>query len=51
MHNLKVIRSDIKSFQNKIRQRNSDIDIKAFEFLDNKNRDLIQKKEKFEKEK
>ena len=51
MHNIKEIRSNLKNFENKIRQRNSDIDIEVFQNLDNKNRNLIQKKEKLEQEK
>ncbi len=51
MHNLKDIRSNIESFENRIRQRNSDIDLKTFQNLDNKNRNLIKKKEKLEHEK
>ena len=51
MHNLKEIRSNLKSFEDKIKQRNSDIDIKALQNLDGKNRNLIQKKEKLEQEK
>ncbi len=51
MHSLKEIRSNLKNFENKIKQRNSDIDIKALQNLDSKNRNLIQKKEKLEQEK
>ena len=51
MHNLKEIRSDFKNFEDKMKQRNSYIDIKALQDLDNKNRNLIQKKEKLEQEK
>ena len=51
MHNLKEIRSNLKNFEDKIKQRNSDIDIKALQNLDSKNRSLIQKKEKLEQEK
>ena len=51
MHNLKEIRANLKNFENKIKQRNSDIDIEALKFLDNENRNLIQKKEKLEQEK
>ena len=51
MHNLKEIRSNLKNFEDKIKQRNSDIDIKALQNLDSKNRNLIQKKEKLEQEK
>ena len=51
MHNLKEIRSSLKNFEDKIKQRNSDIDIKTLQNLDGKNRNLIQKKEKLEQEK
>ena len=51
MHNLKEIRFNLKNFENKIKQRNSDIDIKALQNLDSENRNLIQKKEKLEQEK
>ena len=51
MHNLKEIRSNLKNFEDKIKQRNSDIDIKALQNFDGKNRNLIQKKEKLEQEK
>ena len=51
MHNIKEIRSNLENFENKIKQRNSDIDIEVLQNLDNKNRNLIQKKEKLEQEK
>ena len=51
MHNIKEIRSDLKNFENRIKQRNSKIDIENLQNLDSKNRNLIQKKEKFEQEK
>ena len=51
MHNIKEIRSNLKNFENRIKQRNSDIDIEVLQNLDNKNRNLIQKKEKLEQEK
>ena len=51
MHNLKEIRSNLKNFEDKIKQRNSDIDIKVLQNVDGKNRNLIQKKEKLEQEK
>jgi seryl-tRNA synthetase len=51
MHNIKEIRSNLKNFEDKIKQRNSDIDIKALQNMDGKNRNLIQKKEKLEQEK
>ncbi|MAH02985.1 MAG: serine--tRNA ligase [Candidatus Pelagibacter sp.] len=51
MHNIKEIRSNLENFENRIKQRNSDIDIEVLQNLDNKNRNLIQKKEKLEQEK
>ena len=51
MHNIKDIRSDLKNFENRIKQRNSEIDIKVLQTFDRENRDLIQKKEKLEQEK
>ena len=51
MHNIKEIRSDLKNFENKIKQRNSEIDIKVLQTFDRENRDLIKKKEKLEQEK
>ena len=51
MQNIKEIRSNLKNFENRIKQRNSDIDIEVLQNLDNKNRNLIQKKEKLEQEK
>jgi len=51
MYNLKEIRSNLKNFEDKIKQRNSDINVKALQNLDGKNRNLIQKKEKLEQEK
>jgi len=51
MYNLKDIRSDLKNFENKIKQRNFLVNIQDLQNLDNKNRNLIQKKEKLEQEK
>jgi len=51
MHNIKEIRSNLKNFENSIKKRNSEIDIEVLQKLDNKNRNLIQKKEKLEQEK
>ena len=51
MYSIKEIRSNLKNFENKIKQRNSAIDIEAIQKLDNENRNLIQKKEKLEQEK
>ena len=51
MHNLKEIRKDFKTFKELIQNRNIDIDIENLKKLDELNRELIQKKETFEKEK
>ena len=51
MHNIKFIRKEPELFLKKIKQRNADLDLTAFLDLDKKNRELIQKKEKFEQEK
>ena len=51
MHNLKEIRKDFKTFKKLIQNRNIDIDIENLKKLDELNRELIQKKESFEKEK
>ena len=51
MHNLKEIRKDFKTFKELIKNRNVDIDIENLKKLDDLNRELIQKKESFEKEK
>ncbi len=51
MHNLKEIRKDFESFKKAIEKRTVDIDLNKLKELDVKNRDLIQKKESFEKEK
>ena len=51
MHNLKDIRKNIELFEKKIKERNSDIDLKLLIKLDKENRELIQKKEKLEQEK
>ena len=51
MHNLKEIRKDFKTFKELIQNRNIDIDIENLKKLDELNRELIQKKESFEKEK
>ena len=45
MHNIKEIRSDLKNFEKKIKQRNFEIDIETFQNLDTENRNLIQKKD------
>ena len=51
MHNLKEIRKDFESFKKKLLNRNINIDFENLKKLDEKNRELIQKKEGFEKEK
>ena len=51
MHNLKDIRKNIKLFEKKIKERNSNIDFKSLINYDQENRVLIQKKEKLEQEK
>ncbi len=38
MHNIKEIRSNFENFENRIKQRNFDIDIEVLQNLDNKNR-------------
>tara|TARA_Y100001970_G_scaffold264476_1_gene351133 strand:+ start:198 stop:1445 length:1248 start_codon:yes stop_codon:yes gene_type:complete len=51
MHNLKSIRENPKLFKKKIQDRNVTVDVNNLLLLDNKNRELIQKKEKLEQEK
>ena len=51
MHNIKDIRENLKNFEKKMLERNIQIDINEIKNLDIKNRELIQKKENFEKEK
>ena len=51
MHNLKDIRKDFDSFKKSIKKRNIIIDIEQLKKLDEINRELIQKKENFEKQK
>ena len=51
MHNLKLIRENPDLFIKKIADRNVDVDIKKLLLLDQKNREIIQKKEKLEQEK
>jgi len=46
MHNLKSIRKNPDFYKKKLDQRNTNIDIKNLLKLDEKNRNLIQKKEK-----
>ncbi len=51
MHNLKDIRKNTDLFEKKIKERNSNADIKSLIKYDKDNRELIQKKEKLEQEK
>ena len=51
MHNLKEIRKDFENFKKLLQNRNINIDMESLKKLDEKNRELIQKKENFEKEK
>ena len=51
MHDIKIIRKNPELFSKKILERNSKFDLKNFNALDIKNRNLIQKKEKLEYEK
>ena len=51
MHSLKEIRKNFELFERKIKERFSAIDLKSLISLDKENRELIQKKEKLEKEK
>ncbi len=51
MYNLKEIRKDFKAFEEALKTRNVNIDFENLIKLDKKNRELIQQKEGFEKEK
>jgi len=51
MHNIKLIKKDADNFLKKLSHRNANIDIKKILNLDEKNRELIQNKEKLEQEK
>jgi len=51
MHNLKEIRKNFDNFKKLLEKRNVNIDFEYLKKLDWENRDLIQKKENFEKEK
>ena len=51
MHNLKEIRKDFDVFEKSLKKRSIDIDFEKIKDLDEKNRELIQKKEALEKEK
>ena len=51
MHNIKDIRNNLIDFENLIKTRNVNLDVKHLADLDVKNRKLIQEKELLEKEK
>ena len=51
MHNIKEIRNDFNRFKDQLKSRNIDLDINNLKELDEKNRNLIQKKETLESEK
>ena len=51
MHNIKEIRKDFDNFEKLLKNRNIDIDIDSIKNLDEKNRELIQKKESLENKK
>ena len=51
MHNLKEIRKDYQGFKKKLQGRNINIDIDNIKRLDERNRELIQKKKNLKKRK
>ena len=51
MHDLKKIRANFDAFKTALKKRSIDINLDELKVLDEKNRDLIQKKENLEKEK
>ena len=51
MHNIKLLRKESEVFSNKLKDRNSKIDLKKILELDQTNRKLIQNKERLEQEK
>ena len=51
MHNIKEIRKDFEGFKKSLSKRNIDINFELIKKLDTTNRELIQKKEAFEKKK
>ena len=51
MHNLKEIRKNYSAFEKSLKERSTNIDFNNLQKLDEKNRELIQKKEALEKEK
>ena len=51
MHDIKIIRKDSENFKKQLSNRNVEFDLKSFIEIDEKNRKLIQTKEKLEQEK
>ena len=51
MHSLKDLRKKLEEYKNKFKHRNLDFDINEFSKADEKNRELINKKELLEQEK
>ena len=51
MHDLKDLRKKLEKYKKKFKDRNLDFDKNEFNKIDNKNRDLISKKENLEQEK
>jgi len=51
MHDIKIIRKDSENFKKQLSNRNVEFDLESFIELDEKNRKLIQTKEKLEQEK
>ena len=51
MHNIKEIRKNYSAFEKSLKERSTNIDFNNLQKLDEKNRELIQKKEALEKEK
>ena len=51
MHNIKLIRNEPDSFSKKLNHRNANVSLQNILNLDEKNRELIQNKEKLEHEK
>ena len=51
MFNIKDIRKNLEKYKKKFKDRNVDFDKNEFNKIDNKNRDLISKKENLEQEK
>lgn len=51
MHNIKDIRKNYEQFAKSLQKRSLSVDINKIKDLDEKNRELIQKKENLEKEK